>query len=341
MLDCLKQLDATGYGFLVVLRDGRLEGVVSDGDVRRGLIAGRALSEPVSTIVNPKPVVGTPGMSRQAMLQLARARRIDQLPIVADDGRLIEILTVRELLEQAALPNRAVIMAGGLGVRLKPLTDTTPKPLLPLAGRPIVDHIITHIASFGIQRFTLSVNHMKHMFPEALGDGSNLGVAIDYIEETERLGTVGALGLMERTADMAPFVVTNGDILTGLDFGDLIAQHTAAGAVITVCLKPLVHDVPFGVVTVDDGRIAGLEEKPSYRHLVSAGIYCISPEALDIMTPGEPMDAPQLIERHIAQGGIVKAFIFDDYWRDIGSLEDYYMAQSEFARGLSVSRART
>ncbi len=338
LLDCLRQLDVTGLGYLVVVKDGKVIGGVSDGDIRRGLISGCSLEDPISSVANPAPVTATPEMTRAELLELARRRGVDPIPVISRTGEFQDIFTVHELLELQVLPNRAVIMAGGLGLRLRPLTNTIPKPLLPLGDRPIIEHVLSHLSAAGIRRCTVTVNYMKEMFPQMLGDGSRLGIELDYVEEAQRLGTIGALGLIDSSKIEHPLIVTNGDVLTGIDIRKLLAEHEATGAVVTMCLKPYQQDVPYGVVAVDGEKIVKLEEKPSYRHLISAGVYCISPEVIRAIDYNCYLDAPQLIESFLKAGRTVSAFVFQEYWRDIGTMEDYYIAQTEFARGISLSK---
>ncbi len=251
------------------------------------------------------------------------------MPVLDADGRLVDLATVEDLFGVTPKDTRIVLMAGGLGKRLRPLTETVPKPMLPVGGKPLLEQIIGVFADQGYSRISISVNYRADMVRDHFGNGSALGVEIDYIEEEKAMGTAGALSLLNQKPD-APFVVMNGDLLVALQFSELLAFHADKGATGTMVVRDYEDQVPYGVVRSDDGLMTGIEEKPVERFFVNGGIYVLSPQALDHLTPGEPLDMPDLLTRITGTGGKVGVFPLRDYWRDIGRIDDLEAARSEF-----------
>ena len=330
LLECLRRLDRTGCHVLVCIEDGRISGVVSEGDIRRGLLNDMSLDQKVEPLINKNPVVITKPFEPEAVIALMRKRMIDGIPVINNKGDFVEFLTLASLLRRKNLPNTAVIMAGGMGTRLHPLTLQTPKPLLPVAGRPMIEHIIEQLSDEGIRRFFVTTNYLAKKFPEILGDGSHLGVEISYICEDKQLGTLGALSLIDRKKLSEPIIVTNGDVLSKLNVSDFLHHHSESGASLTICVKEYNHRVPYGVISIKDNAIIGLDEKPEQTFIVNAGVYCIDLDVLSLIPRSRPLDFPDFVKLLDSSGHSMSSFTFEGYWRDIGTIEDYSHANIEF-----------
>lgn len=317
---------------MVVDANGRLVATVTDGDVRRGLLRGVDLDAPVSEIMHRDPACARADEGREAAIALMRRKQFHHMPIVDSAGKLVDLLWIDNLTGVTHYDTRVVLMAGGLGTRLRPLTETVPKPMLPVGGRPILEHILSNFTEQGFTRFTISLNYRGEMVREHFGDGTAFGAEIDYVEETEKLGTAGALSLLPDRPE-GPFIVMNGDLLTSMRFDALIRFHAEASAMATMCAREYSIQVPYGVIRTEGTRLLGIEEKPVHSHFVNAGIYALSPEALDLIAPGQPLDMPVLFERIIAQQDTAAVFPLREYWMDIGRMEDLERARTEFAEG--------
>ena len=314
---------------LVVANDGRLIATVTDGDVRRGILRGVDLDGPVDQVMHVSPTTVTEGAADAETRRLIRENKLQHVPVLDAEGRLVDLALVEDLFGVTPRDTRIVLMAGGLGTRLRPLTETVPKPMLTVGGKPLLEQIIGVFADQGFWRVSISVNYRAEMVRDHFGDGSAFGVEIDYIEEKQRMGTAGALSLLsERPSE--PFIVMNGDLLVALQFADLLAYHREKSALGTLVVREYEHQVPYGVVRSAEGLMTGIEEKPIERYFVNGGIYVLSPEALDHLTPGDPLDMPDLLLRLGEAGGNVGVFPLRDYWRDIGRIDDLEAARSEF-----------
>lgn len=331
VLEAMKRLDNGAAQIVLVVDDsGKLLGTVTDGDTRRALLRGISLDVPVSLIMNSMPRSIGIGATREEAVSLMRERTIHQLPVLDEAGRVVELMTLDEALRGAREETLVVLMAGGLGSRLRPLTETTPKPLLPIGDRPLLEITITNLARQGFARFLVSVNYKADMFREFLADGRRLGVEIDYVEENEKLGTAGALRLLP-IRPTAPILVMNGDILTNFDAQQLLSFHRAQDAAATMCVREYQWQIPYGVVQIEDGRLVSIHEKPTRREFVSAGINMLSPAALDLIPPSGPFDMPGLMEAVRANGTPPAIYPLREYWLDIGHLEDLQRAQNDIS----------
>ena len=328
--EAIEAIDRSGRQIaLVVDAEGKLVATVTDGDVRRGILRGVDLDGPVDQVMHLSPTTITEGAPDAETRRLIRERKLHHVPVLDEAGRLVDLATVEDLFGVTPNDTRVVLMAGGLGTRLRPLTETVPKPMLPVGGKPILEQIIGLFADQGFWHISISVNYRADMVREHFGTGEGLGVKIDYIEEEQRMGTAGALSLLPEKPD-APFIVMNGDVLVALEFPDLLAYHRDKAATGTLVVREYEQQVPYGVVRSQDGLMTGIEEKPVERYYVNAGIYVLSPEALDRLTPGEPLDMPDLLSALTADGKNVGVYPLRDYWRDIGRLADLEAARSEF-----------
>lgn len=315
---------------LVVDETKKLLGTLSDGDVRRAILGGRGLDDSIESIYFRTPTTCGVNDSKEKILQLAVAQKLYQIPVVDGEGRIVGIAEVDELLQPPQRTNKVVLMAGGLGARLSPLTDTTPKPMLHVGNKPILETIIENFSKYGYNDIILSVNYKSHVIEEYFGDGAELGVKIEYVHETKRMGTAGALSLL-RDRLVEPFFVMNGDLLTNINFGHMHDYHLAHDAIATMAVREYDFQVPYGVVNVRDGRISSIEEKPTHKFFVSAGIYMLSPQTLGRIPSDEFFDMPTLFERLISNGHNAASFPIREYWLDIGRMSDYERANSEYS----------
>ena len=326
----IELIDASSLQVALVLDDaGGLLGVLTDGDVRRALLRGDSLDIAVSRVMNPHATTVPAGTSREEMLALMRRHAFHHLPMVDEGGRPVGLATLDELIGASRKPNPVVLMAGGLGTRLHPLTQDIPKPLLAVSGKPILETILESFIEQGFYRFHISVNYKAEMIVDHFGDGARWGVEITYLHETMRLGTAGALSLLtEKPSD--PLIVMNGDLLTKVDFGSLLDFHREHKTGATMAVREYTHQVPYGVVRFDGTTVSSIEEKPVQSHFVSAGIYALSPQALAHLPRNVYFDMPELFERLIATGEGVSAYPLREYWLDIGRLEEFEQAQQEW-----------
>lgn len=314
---------------LVADAEGRLLATVTDGDVRRGILRGVDLDGPVAQVMHEAPTTVTAGAADAETRALIRARRLHHVPVVDGAGHIVDLATVDDLFGVTPKDTRVVLMAGGLGTRLRPLTESVPKPMLTVGGKPLLEQIIGNFAEQGFWRISISVNYRREMIEAHFGDGRAFGVEIDFVQEDRAMGTAGALSLLAERPD-APFIVMNGDLLVSLQFGELLAFHRDKGATGTMVVREYQHQIPYGVVRSENDLMTAIEEKPVERYFVNGGIYVLSPGALDLIPTGEPMDMPSLLTRITSEGGKVAVHPLRDYWRDIGRMDDLEAARSEF-----------
>jgi dTDP-glucose pyrophosphorylase len=328
--DAIAAIESGSIQVALVLDDSnRLLGIVTDGDVRRGLLRGIALSSRATEVMNRAPISSSAGLSREERLHLMRQKSIKQLPLLDDSGQLVGVETFDELLDTPHYPNPVLIMAGGLGERLGALTREVPKPMLHVGGRPLLETIVRNVVQQGLRNIFISVNYRADLIQKHFGDGSAFGASIQYIQEPERLGTAGALGLFPSRPDL-PVVVTNGDILTTINYGALLDFHNSTPAEATMAVREHKVHVPYGVVTASEGYLQLIREKPTESWFVSAGIYVIGPSVLDHVERGVKIDMPAVLERVVANKGRVAIYPIREYWLDIGRMEDFEQAHAEF-----------
>ena len=331
ILDAVEAIDRSGLQIaLVVDAAGQLIGTVTDGDVRRALLRGENLKGAVGAIMNRSPKVALASDSREKLLSLMRTTGLHQIPLVDGEGRLVGLQRLDEIAAPRRQDSPVVLMAGGRGTRLHPLTHGTPKPMLPVGGKPILETILENFIEHGFHRFFISLNYMGDRIEAHFGDGARWGVEIGYLRESEYLGTAGALALLPEPPG-GPVVVMNGDILTRVNFEHLLEFHRHHRAQLTMCVQDYEMQVPFGVVMVDEHRVARIDEKPAQRFFVNAGIYVIEPGALGRIPAGRVFDMPDLISALNADGAEVAAFPLREYWLDVGHAEDLERARNEFA----------
>ena len=313
----------------VVDEEKRLLGAVTDGDVRRSILRGGDLSQAVATIMNVHPIAALQGTERAAILRLMKAKTVRQIPIVDEENHLVGLAQMEELLYRPRRDNAVVLMAGGLGTRLRPLTDKIPNPLLKVGTKPILETILESFLDAGFHQFYFAVNYKSQMIEEYFGDGSRFGAEIEYLHEKKRMGTAGALYFLPEPPK-GPILVMNGDLLTKVDFGELLDYHIEQGAVATMAVREYNYQVPYGVIDFDGERITGIREKPSYSFFVNAGIYVLSPEVVAQVDKEEFFDMPQLFNELVVAGKKTTVFPVREYWLDIGRMDDFQRAQEEY-----------
>ena len=316
--DAMRAVDLGAGGIaLAVEPDGRLAGVATDGDLRRALLRGAALDSPLEVALNRAFVSLPAGHSRVDALDLMRSRRIDAVPVIDAAGRPVALHLLNAFLEPMSRANWAVIMAGGQGTRLRPLTDAVPKPMLRVAGRPILERIVHHLVGHGVTRIFISVNYLADVIEAHFGDGSALGADIAYLRESAPLGTAGALGLLPEAPTTATMML-NGDLVTSVAIDALLAFHEGGGFAATIGTRRYVHTVPFGCIERDGDRVVGIEEKPAIEREVNTGIYALEPWVIGLVRPGTRTSMPELIEQVLERREPVGAFEVEDDWVDVG-----------------------
>ncbi|RQP21622.1 nucleotidyltransferase family protein [Piscinibacter terrae] len=328
--DALAVIDRTGsHMALVVDADRRLMGTLSDGDIRRALLRGIELVDSVTRAMHKTPVCARTTDDTTAILSTMRRRGLHQMPVLDPRGRVVGLQTYVDFFDTPRRTNWVVIMAGGLGTRLGELTRDTPKPMLQVGSRPLLETIVRHIAGQGFERIYLAVNYKAEQIEAHFGDGSAMGLDIRYLRENQRMGTAGALSLLPEVPT-DPIIVTNADLLTKEDFGHMVDRHVELGADATMAVRPYEMQVPFGVVRESDGRIEAIEEKPMQRFVVNAGIYVLSPQSLQLVPRDCFFDMPSLFEALALRGMHARCHHINGYWMDIGRLSDYERANTEF-----------
>ena len=325
-------LDASSQQIAVIVSDdGLLAGTLTDGDIRRGLLRGLNLGSPIEDVVNRDPLVVPPQWGRETVLQLMQANKIHQLPVVDEHRRVVGIHLWDELLTPAKRPNVMVIMAGGRGIRLGQQTDNCPKPLLPVGGKPMLEHIIERAKAEGFSRFVLAIHYLGHMIEEYFGDGNRWQVQIEYLRERSPLGTAGALGLLP-TRPEEPLLVTNGDVLTDIRYGELLDFHSRHIASATMAVRLHEWQHPFGVVKTKGVDIVGFEEKPVSRSYINAGIYVLDPRILELIGKDEHCDMPTLFARLQEKPARAIVYPMHEPWLDVGRPDDLELARGNHAR---------
>lgn len=323
-LDLVKAIDLGGYGYVALVdADDHLQGIITDGDVRRCLLNNKMTLEDVVN-VSPKTILDvTP---HDEAIALLRSLHLKNMPVVDENNKLLRMVSLDEN-DFVSKENRVVIMAGGLGKRLGELTRHTPKPMLKVGERPIMQHIIEQFRDHGYKHFVISTSYKKEVIENYFYDGMKFGVSIEYVNETQRLGTAGALSLLSKEMS-APFFVINADVLSSVDYDSLLHAHLNSESPATMCVRQYSQDIPYGVIECeDDGSIVDIKEKPSYTFNINAGIYVLDPAVLDFVPDDTFYDMPQMFLDLKKEGYRVNSFIIDDYWIDIGKPQDYELAK--------------
>jgi len=332
LLEAMKVLVENHGQIVLVVDDNRkLLGTVTDGDIRRGILRQVSLESPISEIMKTEPATIGEDITSEACLRIMKTGKLRHLPVLDEQGCVVDLMSLSELLEETDNDNWVVIMAGGLGTRLRPLTATTPKPLVPVDGKPLLEISIERMAAQGFTNFFLSVNYKSEMIMDYFGDGSKLGVKIEYLREDQRLGTAGALSLLPGRPNK-PILVMNGDVLTSVNFNQLLTFHDDHEAAATMCVREHDIKVPYGVAEIEGHLLSGMAEKPVYSFFINAGIYSIDPKAIDEVPKAQFFDMPDLLDTLVQKGEEVAVFPLREYWIDVGRDVDLEKAQRDHAQ---------
>ncbi|MCY9692555.1 nucleotidyltransferase family protein [Paenibacillus alginolyticus] len=330
--EAIRQIDSNSLQIVLVIDgDSRLMGTVTDGDIRRGILKGVALDEPVMLVMNSNPIVARTYELKEDILKMMKQKHLHHIPIIDENGCVIGLETIDNLVEPDVMDNWVILMAGGLGTRLRPLTDECPKPLLPVGGKPLLETIIGNFVSYGFRKFYISVNYMADKLMEYFGDGSQWEIQIKYIHESKRMGTAGSLGLLDELPTK-PMIIMNGDLLTKVNFNQLLDFHQEQKILATMCVRDYEFQVPYGVIHVSKNKLVNIQEKPIMHYFVSAGIYVLDPKVLNYIPSDEFYDMPTLFEKLIQMNYEPSVFPIREYWLDIGRMDDFEKANSEFSR---------
>jgi dTDP-glucose pyrophosphorylase len=330
IIDAIRAINANSMQVaLVVDAEQRLLGIVTDGDIRLGLLRNESLDCSIGSIMNRSPKTVNESCHPATAMNIMRNEHVRHLPVVDDHQKVVGLMFWDQLTQPQRIETWVVLMAGGFGSRLRPLTEQCPKPMLKVGDRPLLEHILVSLISQGFGKFFISVNYLSHIIEDHFGDGSQWGVDIRYLREREQLGTAGALGLLPERPTK-PLLVMNGDLLTAVDFRNILRFHAEFKAVGTMCVRDNEYTIPYGVAELHDHRIVRIREKPAFRHSINAGIYVLEPEVLDSFTAGSSVGMPDLFNMLIESGKNVVAFPIQEYWIDIGRVAELERANAEF-----------
>jgi dTDP-glucose pyrophosphorylase len=328
--EAIAKMDSSKYQFILVLDDAdRLLGVLTDGDVRRAILKAINFSIAIKEVMNHKPFTLKSHTPKNEILDLMRLHNLHYIPLINKEGQVVSLVTTDELLGGWERPNWVVFMAGGLGTRLGALTKYCPKPMLKIGEKPILHLILDSFIEQGFRKFFISVNYLAEVIQKYFGDGSNFGIEIKYLHEDKRLGTAGALSLLPQSP-IDPLIVINGDLLTTVNYGQMLNFHLMHQASATMAVREYDFQVPFGVVKINGVLIEGIDEKPTHRFFVNAGIYTIAPHCLEYIPKNILLDMPSLFNRLKEEGEICSAYALREKWIDIGHVNELEYAQNNW-----------
>ena len=316
---------------LVVDAQEHLLGIVTDGDVRRGILRKLPFSAPAKEIMTPSPLTVNVNREKSYVINLMLKHTVNQIPVLDENGRIVNLYRIEDLLYKKQRDNAVLLMAGGLGMRLRPLTNNVPKPLLKVGNKPILETILENFIYAGFRRFYFAVNYKYEMIEEYFGDGTNYGVEINYIHEKKRMGTAGALYFLPHNLP-EPVIVMNGDLLTDVDFGELVDFHLAQNAVATMGVREYNYQIPYGIIDCDGNKIINITEKPTFNFYVNAGIYVLSPNVVDSIDQENFLNMPDVFKNLINENKRTVLFPIRGYWLDIGHMDQFKQAQTDYQK---------
>ena len=332
ILEVMKIIDESSKQIAIVIdENNKLLGTISDGDIRRALLRNIPLTESVKEIYFKTPTVASINDSREEIINICKVKKIHQIPIVDSKGNLVGLEILDELISKEKKLNKVILMVGGLGTRLQPLTENIPKPMLEVGNKPILQTIVEKFAEYGYLDIVMCINYKSHVIKDYFGDGAEFGVNIEYVSEKDRMGTAGALSLL-KDKPQESFFVMNGDLLTNVNFEHLHDFHTSNNSIGTMCVRDYHFQVPFGVVSIKDTKILSIDEKPKHKFFVNAGIYMFDPEILEYIPKNEFYDMPTLFKKLIDKNKKVISFPLREYWLDVGRIEEYEKANLEYPK---------
>lgn len=325
--EAMEIIDANTAGIVLVIEsDCQILGTLTDGNIRRALLKGACLDSPLFPYINKRFVHVNPELSRAEILDLMQVHCLNQIPIVNASGKLVGLHLLREILGAVARPNWAVVMAGGKGTRLYPLTENLPKPMIKVAGRPILERIVLHLVGFGIKRIFLAIHYLGNIIEGHFGDGSRFGCKIEYLRESEPMGTGGAVSLLPEIP-RDPLLIMNGDLVTQLDINRILAFHSEGNYHGTMGVRRYLHSIPFGTVEIENQQVLGLEEKPTLAKYINTGVYILSPELVRAI-PKSFFPMTSLFEQSLKKGERIGAFEIEEDWIDVGRFEQLKQARA-------------
>ena len=313
---------------IVVDKKGKLIGTLTDGDIRRGFLKGLDLNSSIKSIVHKRPITAKKNEIKEKLLKIALSKKIYQIPIIDKKRKVIGVHIIDEFIKPYNKSNKVVIMAGGMGIRLRPLTNNLPKPMLKIGNKPILEIIINKIKKSGFKNIIISVNYKSNIIKDHFKNGDKFGVNIEYIHEKKKMGTAGALSLIKAKLNK-PFFVINGDVITNLDFEKMIDFHIQHESQATMCIREYNIESPYGEVKTDKENIVLIEEKPTHKVFVNAGIYILNPECINFI-PKKTFDMPTLFKKLIAKKKKTVSFPLGEYWIDIGGFNEYKKANIDY-----------
>lgn len=331
--EAMRVLDKSALRIILVCNEKlKLLGTVTDGDIRRGLLGELNMLDPIEKVMNTHPTYVAETTSSQDKLILMQSKNLVALPIINNQGYVVGIETLAQALQIKKHDNPVFIMAGGFGTRLQPLTDHCPKPMLRVGDKPMLEHLINQFIKQGFHRFYISTHYMPELIHKHFGDGSKWGISVEYVHEDKPLGTGGALGLLPKNLPNLPLVMMNGDVLTKLNYAQLLEHHETYGFDATMCVREDEHRVPFGVIETEEQLIVNMLEKPTYRYKINTGIYVLNPEIIAQVQASQRIDMPTLLEQSRQASKRIGTYTSYDYWLDIGQMKDYQKAQQDIER---------
>ena len=315
---------------LVVDSNTKLLGTVTDGDIRRALIKHMEMDCSVEKLMNSKPVTASISDPSNSIMSKMKRKVLLHVPLIDNNNTLVGLETLEHLLNKRKYDNPVFLMAGGFGTRLHPLTEKKPKPLLNVGNRPILETIINQFVETGFHNFYISTHYKAEMIREYFGNGSNLNVKIEYLHEETPLGTAGSLGLLPNTLSDFPIIMMNGDLLTKVNYENLLYFHNENAGLATMCIREYDFQVPYGVVDIEEQYVTKIKEKPVQKFFVNAGIYVLDPKIMNYVDGKSYLDMPNLLEAQIKNGERVSVFPIHEYWLDIGRMEEYQQAHKYY-----------
>ena len=330
--EVLQIIDTGAIKFAIVVDDdNKLLGTITDGDIRRAILNGKNLEDSIENIYFKKPRVVHVDTTTEEIINICTTHKIYQIPVVDSKNRVVGIKMLSEILKPKEYKNKVVLMVGGLGTRLRPLTDTTPKPMLRVGGKPILQTIVEKFVSYGFVNIIMCTGYKSNIIKKFFKDGSQFGAKIEYIVEDKRMGTAGALTLLQdEQKSKEPFFVMNGDLLTNVNFENMLDFHTAQKAKATMCVREYDVQIPYGVVDVKNSKITSIIEKPVHKFFVNAGIYMLDISCVELIPKNEFYDMPTLFEKLITINKKAISFPLREYWLDIGRMDEFKQANEEY-----------
>lgn len=331
--EALKIIDTGSKQICLVLDENKkLLGTINDGDVRRALLNNLSLDDSIIEVYFDNPTVVNVNDSKETILNICKLKKIHQVPVVDDDNVVVGLEIIDELIGSSVKKNKVILMVGGLGSRLRPLTDSMPKPMLPVGGKPILQTIVEKLVNYGFINIVMCTGYKSDVIKDFFEEGSKFGAVIEYVQEDKKLGTCGALSLLvgEKRPEEA-FLVMNGDLLTNINFEHLLQFHCTSFLKATMCVRNYEFQIPFGVVDIENGKVKDINEKPTYKFFVSAGIYVFDSSIIDLIPRDEFYDMPMLFKKLMQMNKHIASFPLREYWLDIGRIEEFEKANKEYS----------